>query len=68
MVDRGLWHCYINVVKCTCVIAPDVCEHVCVQLCVNPMLYRVLLCCLLLLFHCFMLLCTMHMFVDLYVR
>ena len=32
-----------------CVIAPDMCEHVCVQLHVNPMLYCVLLCCLLLL-------------------
>ena len=63
MVDRGLRHCYIHADKCTCVIAPDVCEHVCAQLYVNSMLYRVLLCCLLLLLHCFMLLCTIHMFV-----
>ena len=54
-------------VQYTCVIAPDVCEHVCVQLHVNPMLYCVLLCCLLLLFHCFRLLCTVHMLVDLHV-
>ena len=50
-----------------CVIAPDVCEHVCVQLHVNPMLYCVLQCFLLLVFHCFRLLCTVHMLVDLHV-
>ena len=55
-------------VQYTCVIAPDVCEHVCVYSCMLIQCCTVfLLCCLLLLFHCFRLLCTVHMFVDLHV-